>query len=70
MQLSEIKAAVLAGKTVHGASPAYIVIYAPQIDEFLIKCPDNDNYIGLTHKDGVTMNGKPNQFFIPFQQEA
>ena len=68
MKLAEIKAAVLAGKTVHWASHAYVVIYAPKIDEFLIKCPQNENYIGLTHKDGVTMNGKPSQFFIPFQK--
>ena len=68
MKLAEIKAAVMAGKIVHWASDAYAVIYAPKIDEFLIKCPQNETYIGLTHKDGVTMNGRPSQFFIPFQK--
>ena len=67
MNLAEIKAAVMAGKTVHWASDAYVVIYAPRIDQFLIKCSLNDNCIGLTWKDGVTMNGEPGQFFIPFQ---
>ena len=67
MQLSEIKAAVMAGKTVHWANEAYVVVYAPKIDEFLIKCLLNDTCIGLTWQDEVTMNGRPNQFFIPFQ---
>ena len=67
MNLTEIKTAVLAGETVHWASDAYVVIYAPRIDQFLIKCSLNDNCIGLTWKDGVTMNGKPSQFFIPSQ---
>ena len=67
MKLAEIKAAVMAGKTVHWASTAYVVIYAPKIDQFLIKCPQNENYTGLTWRDGVTMNGDPDEFFIPFQ---
>ena len=68
MKLAEIKTAVMAGKTVHWASDAYVVIYAPRIEAFLIKCLLNDHCIGLTWKDGVTMNGKPSQFFIPFQK--
>jgi len=68
MKLAEIKTAVMAGKTVHWSSDAYVVIYAPRIEEFLIKCLLNDHCIGLTWKDGVTMNGKPSQFFIPFQK--
>ena len=70
MQLAEIKAAVMAGKTVHWANEAYVVVYAPRINEFLIKCLLNDTCTGLTWQDEVTMNGRPNQFFIPFQQEA
>ncbi len=52
MNLTEIKTAVMAGKTVHWASDAYVVIYAPRIEEFLIKCLLNDHCIGLTWKDG------------------
>tara|TARA_R100000951_G_scaffold108852_2_gene105362 strand:+ start:2928 stop:3134 length:207 start_codon:yes stop_codon:yes gene_type:complete len=67
MNLAEIKAAVMAGKTVHWASEAYVVTYAPQIDEFLIKCLLNDTCIGLTWQDEVTMNGRPDQFFVTSQ---
>ena len=67
MKLAEIKTAVMTGKTVHWASDAYVVIYAPRIEEFLIKCLLNDHCIGLTWKDGVTMNGEPSKFFVPFQ---
>ena len=64
MTLEEIKAAVLAGKTVHWASKIYEVRYAPKLDEFQIVCTDNDSIIGLTWKDGVTMNGKEDDFYI------
>lgn len=67
MNLAEIKAAVMAGKTVHWANKAYVVIYAPRINEFLIKCLLNDTYIGLTWQDEVTMNGRPDQFFVTSQ---
>jgi len=67
MNLAEIKAAVMAGKTVHWASKAYVVTYAPQIDKFLIKCLLNDTCIGLTWQDEVTMNGYPDQFFVASQ---
>ena len=64
MNLEEIKAAVLAGKTVHWASRIYEVRYAPKLDEFQIVCTANDSIIGLTWKDGVTMNGKEDDFYI------
>ena len=49
----------------HWASKIYEVRYAPKLDEFQIVCTDNDNIIGLTWKDGVTMNGKEDDFYIP-----
>jgi|TARA_R100000084_G_C4532390_1_gene91774 oligoribonuclease (3'-5' exoribonuclease) len=64
MTLQEIQAAVMAGQTVHWENTAYVVKYAPHIDEFLIYCLLNDTCIGLTWKDGVTMNGKEDQFFM------
>ena len=64
MTLQEIQAAVMAGQTVHWASTAYVVKYASAIDEFLIYCLLNETSIGLTWKDGVTMNGKEDQFFV------
>lgn len=65
LSLEEIKAAVLAGKTVHWKSPAYEVVYAE--NEFFIvydKGSPRENYIGLTHTDGVTLNGRPYEFYL------
>ena len=64
MTLQEIKAAVLAGKTVHWASTAYAVKYNERADDFNIVYTPDGNCIGLTHQDGVTMNGKPEEFFL------
>ena len=65
MQLDEIKAAVLAGKTVHWKTPMYTVI-RDRIGQWLIQYGSgrNANWIGLTWRDGVTMNGKPDEFYI------
>ena len=64
MTLQEIQNAVMAGHTVHWENTAYVVEYAPDIDEFLIRCTLNDSCIGLTWRDGTTMNGREDQFFI------
>ena len=66
MTLEEIKAAVLAGKTVHWANRGYVVT-CDKLGQWFIKCTSNNHHIGLTWTDGVTMNGKPEEFFI--QQE-
>ena len=63
MTLEEIKAAVLAGKRVCWSGKNYEVIL-DSIGQWLIRCVDNGNCIGLTWRDGVTMNGKPKEFFI------
>lgn len=63
MSLTEIKAAIEAGKTVHWANEGYLVI-KDKIGQFLIKFSSNGSCIGLTHRDGVTLNGKPEEFFI------
>lgn len=63
MNLDEIKAAVLAGKTVHWASEAYRVI-RDSVGQWLIVCDMNGDCTGLTWRDGVTVNGKPEQFFV------
>ncbi len=68
MTLQEIKDAVNAGKIVHWASLAYTVVKGKcdntGEDNWVILCTLNDHCIGLTWRDGVTMNGKPEQFFI------
>lgn len=68
MTLEEIKAAVRAGKTVCHGTRAYEVRLSQYRDgsgeQWLIVCTFNDYAIGLTWRDGVTMNGKPEDFFI------
>ena len=61
MTLEQIKSAVDAGQTVHWASDRYSVIHDSK-GQWLIKC-DNGYCIGLTWRDGVTMNGEPHEFY-------
>ena len=63
MTLWEIKHAVLQGKTVHWETSNYVVIN-DSVGQWLIKCQVDDSCIGLTHQDGVTMNGKGSEFYI------
>lgn len=68
MNLQEIKSAIDAGKTVNWSNDSYVVIKHfpryPDTPEYLIKCLSNNHCIGLTWRDGVTMNGKEEQFYI------
>jgi len=61
--LSDIKEAVLSGKTVHWKTPAYQVI-CDSIGQWLIVCKSTNGCWGLTWADGVTMNEKPEDFFV------
>lgn len=63
MTLDEIKAAVDAGKRVHWANTGYDVT-KNCYGQYLIVWQKDKNAIGLTWRDGVTLNGKPEQFFI------
>lgn len=62
MTLEEIKAAVLAGKTVHWANEGYKVLHHK--GQWDIVCTWNGHAIGLTWRDGVTVNGKPEEFYV------
>lgn len=73
MTLEEIKAAVLAGKTVHWSNPGYVVVHVagradkdgtPAADRWLIRCAFNGSCIGLTWRDGTTVNGRPEEFYV------
>ena len=64
MNLAEIKEAVLAGKAVHWKNHGYRVIYAPKLNDFLIRFDYNGDCIGLTWTNGVTMNGEESDFFL------
>jgi hypothetical protein len=61
MNLDQIKTAVLSGLTVHWANPRYRVI-RDRLGQWLITCTGGST-IGLTWADGVTLNGKPEEFF-------
>ena len=63
MTLDEIKAAVRAGKTVHWKSRGYEVI-EDRHGAFLVVFTPTRNCIGLTWRDGVTMNGDEEDFYI------
>lgn len=63
MTVNEIKAAVDAGKPVFWANLNYAVI-KDSIGQYLIHSKCNNYYIGLTWRDGVTLNGKEEEFFI------
>jgi len=63
MNAQQIKEAVDRGKTVHWSNESYVVI-KDGLGRYLIMCTLNDNCIGLTWQDGVTLNGKESEFYI------
>jgi hypothetical protein len=65
MNLQEIKDAIEAGKKVYWSNKGYEVVKGKY--EYLIiwnRGGRDENCIGLTHRDGITVNGKENEFFI------
>ena len=77
MNLEEIKQAIEDGHTVCWASTMYEVKKgitichhydcghpAKSTPYYIIICIQNQNVIGLTHRDEITMNGKEEDFFI------
>ncbi|NCC40909.1 MAG: hypothetical protein EOM21_15970 [Gammaproteobacteria bacterium] len=63
MTLQEIKQAVEDGQTVCWSTPNYRVL-KDAIGQWLIHSQANGHYIGLTHRDGVTLNGEEDEFFV------
>ena len=63
MKLEQIKAAVLAGRTVHWKNGAYRVVH-DSVGQWLIKCEFNGHCWGLTWANGTTMNGDESDFFV------
>ena len=67
MKLEEIKAAVRSGKKVCWASDIYEVKlhhFRDGSENWVVTCIPNNHSIGLTWRDGVTMNGKEEQFYV------
>ena len=63
MTLQEIKQAIEQGKKVNWSNNLYEVI-KDKNNEYLIHCKGNGHCIGLTWRDGVTMNGNEKDFYI------
>lgn len=63
MTLDQIKQALAEGKRVHWANDGYEVI-RDNIGQYLIIYEHNGSAIGLTHMDGVSLNGIPSEFYI------
>ena len=63
MTLEQIKAAVESGCQVYWQNPAYQVI-KDSVGQWLVKCELNGHCVGLTWRDGVTMNGRPEDFHV------
>ena len=63
MTLNQIKEAVDSGKRVCWSNRSYEIVH-DSVDQWLICYVATDYCIGLTHSDGVTMNGREDQFFI------
>ena len=63
MNLQEIKQAIAEGKTVYCGNSAYKVI-KDKIGQYLIVCSLNQYTIGLTWRDGTTLNDKEENFYI------
>jgi hypothetical protein len=63
MTLNEIKYAVEKGKSVHWVNDGYSVI-KDKYGQFLVIFERNQSAIGLTWRDGVTLNGKESDFYL------
>ena len=63
MNAEEIRQAINEGKKVFWRSMYYEVI-KDNLEQYFIRCVLNDHCIGLTHLDGVTLNGNESDFYI------
>jgi hypothetical protein len=62
MRLDEIMYALEIGGKVYWHNDNYEVI-KDKIGQYLIRSISNNSCIGLTHRDGKTMNGKEQDFY-------
>lgn len=63
MKANEIKEHVLSGRKVYWSNELYEVV-TDGLGDFLIECKVNKHCIGLTWKDGITLNGKEEDFYL------
>ena len=63
MKLKEIQGAVNSGKNVYWKNANYRVI-RDRVGQWLIHSQCNDNYWGLTWRDGTTLSDDEDAFYI------
>ena len=63
MTADGIRRAVDAGYDIRWSNDSY-QIRKDKNGQYLIVCLNNDNCIGLTARDGVTLNGDPEDFYV------
>lgn len=63
MNLTEIKKAVDKGRKVYWKNELYSVV-KDSLGQYLVKCSANYHCIGLTWKDGKTLNGEETDFYM------
>jgi len=63
MTLEKIKEAVTSGKTVHWCNDGYSVM-RDSAGRWLIVYRFKGHCIGLTWRDGVTLNGEESEFYL------
>ena len=65
MTLEQIKDSVDRGVKTNWKNYMYEVIKGTgeRSNDYFVRCIDNDSIIGLTHRDGVTMNGDAEDFY-------
>lgn len=67
MTLEEIKSAVRSGRKVCWHNPGYEVrryLFRDGTENWVVFCLWNNHSIGLTWRDGTTMNGKEQDFHL------
>jgi len=63
MTLNQIKGAIALGLSVKWANDGYDVIQ-DSLGQYLIKYKPNGFCFGLTHSNGITLNGQEFQFYV------
>ena len=63
MNITEIKAAIDAGKSVHWSNEGYVV-RKDTLGQYLIVFKANGSAIGLTDRSGGRLNGQEEAFFL------
>jgi hypothetical protein len=64
MNLHEIKRAVSEGLVVYWGTRDYVVEHVRDGDRYFIKSLATGHAIALTWSDGLTLNGKEEEFFV------